>query len=81
MIRRMDTRVWICKKCNKRGFVKFWPNSGASKILDKIKESHKEMSPNCELSVETLKIIYPGSLSIRELAEVASIPTRKRRFR
>lgn len=77
---RQGTRVWVCKKCNMRGSVKFRFGSTASDILDLIEGDHKETSPGCKLETKTLRIIYPGRLSTKELAEVAKIPTRKKRW-
>jgi len=54
---------YFCKKCGLRSHVFYENNEDVFSVILKIKDNHKKLSPNCDLSTGELTVI--NSLKIK----------------
>ncbi len=54
---------WLCEKCNKSGAVGVFLGDDVFSIINRIEDSHKELSSECNFDVDKVRVVNVHRIS------------------
>ncbi len=56
MAKRTD-QEWTCDKCGVNGIVYVWVGQDVMSVVNRIRDQHKELSPECDNPVRKIRVL------------------------